>query len=86
LDKFDGFLSIIGTLNFLALTINAFFLKGIFKDIGTVKENLARIFERSDAKEKRLDKIEGDQKELFYRVGKLETQVSNVQLKVQKGD
>ena len=51
-------LSLVGAFGTVALGINAFFLKGIYSDLGTVKINIARIFERSDAKEEKIKELE----------------------------
>jgi septal ring factor EnvC (AmiA/AmiB activator) len=56
----------------LCLGINAFFLRGIFKDLGEVKTNIARIFERSKAKEKRISNNEDEIKDLTKRINELE--------------
>ena len=65
-------LSIVGVFGVLALGVNAFFLRGIFADLGTVKVKLAEISARSDAKEARLDKIEENEKETFKRLNEIE--------------
>lgn len=51
-------LGIIGTFGTLALSINAFFLRGIFKDLNAVKITLAEIITGSKDKQKRLEKTE----------------------------
>lgn len=56
--SFALIVSIVGAFVTLALTINAFFLRGIFSDLGAVKIKLAEIMARSDAKEERLKKLE----------------------------
>lgn len=72
-------LGILGTLSLIALAVNAFFLRGIFSDLGAVKIQLAEISTRSDeknkAKEKRLDDLEKNEKEVFRRLNDLEKKV-----------
>ena len=68
-------LSILGVLCLLALGINGYFLRGIFKDLNTVNVQLATSLERGIAKENRLDKIEVNEKETFKRLNELERKV-----------
>ena len=70
----DIVILVVGGFVTLALGINAFFLRGIFKDLGDVKINIAKIFERSKAKEKRIVDNEEDIKEIFKRLNKLESE------------
>lgn len=68
-------LSIVGAFGVLALSINAFFLRGIYGDLNTVKIQMARAFERSDAKEKRIEVLELTQKEIIDRLTMVEREV-----------
>lgn len=68
-------LSIVGTFGTIALAINAFFLRGIYLDLGDVKIKLVEISTRSEAKEERLNKIENNEKEIFDRLNILEREV-----------
>ena len=65
-------LSIVGAFGVLALSINGYFLRGIFQDLTAVKVLMATMSARSEAKEKRLDNIETNQKEIFERLNKVE--------------
>lgn len=60
----------------IALGVNAFFLKGIYSDLNAVKISIARIFERSNAKEKQIKDLEENQKAIFERLRKLEKDAS----------
>ena len=64
--------SIFGFFITLALGVNAFFLRGIFLDLNAVKISMATMFERGNAKEKRIEKIEINEREIFERINKLE--------------
>lgn len=68
-------LSIVGGFGTLALTINAFFLRGIFQDLNQVKIKLAEIGESGRNKEFRLAQIEQNQKEIFDRLNIVEREV-----------
>jgi len=68
----DILILVVGGIATTTLGINAFFLRGIFKDLGDVKINIAKIFERSKAKEKRISDNEEDIKEIFKRLNSLE--------------
>lgn len=54
----DVTITIVGLFGTLALSINAFFLRGIFYDLNEVKVKLAQIMENSKAKELRIEKLE----------------------------
>jgi len=68
-------ITIVGSFLTVMLGINAFFLRGIYSDINDVKINMATIIANSKNKEKRLDDLEGNQKEIFHRLQELEKQV-----------
>ena len=68
-------LTVVGVLITLALGVNAFFLKGIFADLNAVKIQLAEIAARGEAKEDRIKKLEGNEKDIFERLNKLEKDV-----------
>lgn len=68
-------LSIVGGFGTMALAINAYFLRGIFQDLNTVKIELARMTERSDSKEKRIEYLEASQKEIFQRLNEVEKRI-----------
>ena len=68
-------LSIVGAFGTLALTINAFFLRGIFLDLNAVKIKLVEISTRGEAKEKRIEELERNQKEVFDRLNIVEREV-----------
>ncbi len=57
-------LSIIGGFLVLMLGINGYFLRGIFQDLNAVKLQLAVSIEASRHKEKRLDALEKEVKEI----------------------
>lgn len=70
-------LSIIGVFIALGLTVNAFFLRGIFADLGAVKVNIAEIFENSKNKDSRIDALEAEIKELKLLVRTIEMRCLN---------
>ncbi len=65
-------LSIVGFFLSFMLGINAFFLRGIFLDLGDVKIKMASIFENSKSKEERLKSSEKTIKELELRIREIE--------------
>ena len=65
-------LAIVGSFGTLALSINAFFLKGIYTDLNDVKIKMAQIFENAKNKDKRISAIEDDIKELRILIRELE--------------
>ena len=68
-------ISVVGACVTLGLTINAFFLRGIFLDLNAVKVELAKMFERSTAKELRLENLERNEREIFDRLNILEREI-----------
>lgn len=66
-------LAIVGSFGTLALSINAFFLKGIYTDLNDVKIKMAQIFENAKNKDKRISALEDDIKELRIIIRELET-------------
>ena len=68
----ESTLIIVGSFMSLMLGINAFFLRGIFVDLGDVKIKMASIFENSKSKERRLNDAEQNIKELEVRIRELE--------------
>lgn len=68
-------LSIVGGFGTVALTINAFFLRGIFVDMNAVKIKLAEMSARSEGKQKSIDVLEANQKEIFERLNIIEREV-----------
>lgn len=68
----ENVLGIVGTFLTISLSINAFFLRGIFLDLNDVKVRIASIFENSKNKDKRLDKLEDEIKEIKIAIRALE--------------
>lgn len=68
----ENVLGIVGTFLTISLSINAFFLRGIFLDLNDVKVRIASIFENSKNKDKRLDKLEDEIKEIKLAIRALE--------------
>jgi len=66
---------IVGSFITLGLSINAFFLRGISIDLNTVKIELAKMIERSNAKEARIENLERSEREIFERLNILEREV-----------
>ena len=52
--KLEILLTIVGFFGTLGLTINAFFLRGIFSDLNEVKIRLAEMMARSEARSEKL--------------------------------
>ena len=73
--KLEIVITIVGAFVTLGLTVNAFFLRGIFLDLNAVKIELAKMFERSNAKEERLSNLERNEREVFERLNILEREV-----------
>lgn len=65
----DATITIVGLFGTIALSINAFFLRGIFYDLNEVKVKLAHIMENSKAKELRIEKLEAKVELLDKEVG-----------------
>lgn len=59
------FLGLVGSLAVLALSINAFFLRGIFIDLNAVKVQIAKIFGMNLNNETKINKNEKDIETLF---------------------
>lgn len=53
---------LVGGFGTLALSINAFFLKGIYSDLNAVKVSIAEILVRSKDKERRIAELEDNEK------------------------
>lgn len=70
--KYESILAIVGSFGTVALAINAFFLKGIYNDLNSVKINIAKIFENSKSKERRISELEANEREIFKRLNELE--------------
>lgn len=68
----ESTLSIVGAFLTLMLGVNAFFLRGIFLDLGDVKVNMAEIFENAKSKEESIRELKEDSKALEVRVRNLE--------------
>ena len=68
-------LSIVGVFGTVGLTINAFFLRGIFLDLNAVKIQLAEMSARGEGKQKSIDNLEANQKEIFERLNIIEREV-----------
>lgn len=68
----ENTIAIVGTFLTIMLGVNAFFLRGIFLDLGDVKIKMASIFENSNNKEKRLNNLEVSIKELEARIRAIE--------------
>jgi len=73
--KIEMMLMIIGSFGTLALSINAFFLRGIYLDLNAVKIKLVEISTRGEAKERRIEELEKNQKEIFDRLNIIEREV-----------
>lgn len=73
--QLETILSIVGTFGTIALTINAFFLRAIFDDLNAVKLSIAKMYERGNAKERRIMELESNQKEIYTRLNALERNV-----------
>lgn len=73
--KLELLVAIVGAFGTLALTINAFFLRGIFIDLNDVKIKLAQISARSESKEARLQNLERNEREFFDRLNIVEREV-----------
>lgn len=59
----------------LALTINAFFLRGIFQDLNEVKITLAEIIQRSKAKSEKIAELE-------KKIQDHENSIHNIEIKL----
>ena len=67
-------LTIVGAFGTIAVAINAFFLKGIYSDMNDIKVELSAMVTHSNDKDKRIDDLEENQKELFGRMNAIERQ------------
>lgn len=65
-------LSIVGAFITLALTVNGFFLKGIYSELGSVKVQLATMSAHAEDKSMRIQKIETKQDKFEKRISELE--------------
>lgn len=64
-----NYLLIFGTV---ALSINAFFLRGIFMDLNAVKIEIAKITTLSSSDREKINELEKDLKDLKERMHKIE--------------
>lgn len=67
------FLSVIGVLITIGLAINAFFIKELVEKLTQVRIDVATIASELNGVKRRVDTSENNQKDIFYRVHKLET-------------
>lgn len=65
-------LSIIGIFITIGLSINAFFLRGIFVDLNDLRVRFAEIATNGKNTARRIDNLEETEKEIFNRLNKLE--------------
>lgn len=65
-------LSIVGSFLVLGLGVNGYFLRGIFQDMNDIKIALARMSAQEEEKERRIENLEANQKEMFARINALE--------------
>lgn len=65
-------LSIVGSFGVLALGINGFFLRGIYKDLNALRVEFATMSALSEGRKERIDKLEINEKEIFERLNQLE--------------
>ena len=68
----ESLLAIIGAFLAIVISINAFFLRGTFNDLGELKIRMAEFFGESKLNSSRIDSLEIEGKELELRVRKLE--------------
>lgn len=64
----EKLLGIVGSFLVLVGSINAFFLKGIYSELGDVKIQIATVIATDAAKEKRLSELEEWKKDLEKRL------------------
>ena len=72
MENLNAILSIIGSLTVIVLSVNAFFLRAIYQDLGNVKISLAKIYVKGESKEERIKNLEENQKEIFHRLSRVE--------------
>ena len=68
-------LIIVGTFLSIGMGVNAFFLKGIYDRLGTVEIGQATIFAQGRSREKRIEHLEQENKEIFGRLNLIEREV-----------
>ena len=66
----DFILSIVGAFGVLALGVNGFFLRGIFQDLNAVRVQLAELSTRGEAKEKRIEDLERNERDIYHIINK----------------
>lgn len=71
-------LGIIGVLISIGLAINAFFLKELVEKLTQVRIGVATIASELNGTIKRVDTSENNQKDIFYRLHKLETKDKHI--------
>ena len=62
-------ISIVGGFLILMLSVNGYFLRGIFKDLNDVKIQLAVSIESSSNKERRITVLEGEVRDIMLKLG-----------------
>jgi len=65
-------LSVIGVFITIGLSINAFFLRGIFVDLNDLRVRFAEIATNGKNTARRIENLEDTEKEIFHRLNKLE--------------
>lgn len=68
-------LTIIGAFGTIALSINAFFLRGIYSKQQDIEIKVTKLIVREEAKEKRLEDLEEENKLIRERLYKLSNKV-----------
>jgi len=62
-------ISIVGGFLILMLSVNGYFLRGIFKDLNDVKIQLAVSIESSSNKERRITVLESEVRDIMLKLG-----------------
>ena len=76
---FNFLISIIGAMLTATLAINAFFLRGISQDLNAVRIQMAKMFENSKAKERRISTLEDDSKEIKKNINDIVNRITLIE-------
>lgn len=77
-------LGIVGVIGTVALSINGYFLRGIYKDLNEVKIDLAKMIENSESKEFRIKELEKEHHSMRKKFHDVNNKIAALSLEIEK--